>query len=380
MKLSAVVLLSVNLVAAAQCAVQASDTDTAAFLKESLSATGVSSQASAQTKSVSRKVAMSSDVGMRRNSRKQSKKLTAMAPIFDNGVKIRPFVPGRYLPTEAELANAQAPAMLSGQVSDYASLQVQPQKSVREDYIDKIAQLTVRKAKDAAIKFTKSAPRAVPGIMPVLPGQVAQLPGNTSIVPQIPNPETAQVVVPQPSQSRTAFNNGPALPPLPMLSTYEQAQLNRVVETNMPENCYAQGSNGDMRALGQGNPGLAGVGPPPFPLSVLPGGKARGTMRSASMCQQPLSCQARFGSWHGGTSGLQQAAFHSYVANRINGPLNVSRVPYGNHNSAKTGRQSVTYGHKYSANHHVHVASKPHHQRKAAPYVATYSPYARYSG
>ncbi|MBY0357652.1 MAG: hypothetical protein K2W82_06590 [Candidatus Obscuribacterales bacterium] len=371
MKLSAVVLLSVNLVAASQAAAHASEQNTAAFLQESLNSRALPSQQ------------------MKRN-----KKLVALSPVIDGGTKIRPFVPGRYLPSQAELERqksekayalmlpkSDSSGLLTGQVSDYSAVQAQDEEAIARRYIQKAVRTAVSKA-TSVVKFAKAAPRTVPGAtaQAVLPGQIAQLPGNAGVMPRVPEPQDMEILPVAAHQSKVT-NSLPLFPQAPILSKFDQDQLDRAVAANMPEACYAQGSNGESRAMGQGNPALSGTGPPPFPLSLLPAGK-RQISAGQGVVNAPVTSQARFGSWHGGSSGLGQASFHTYLANKMNGPLAVSRV-----NKAKpgrtTGRQATTYVPKYVTRKAVAPSlAKIHYQpaQKMQPSVATYPAYRRYSG
>lgn len=396
MKLSAVVLIGVNLAAGLQAAALAADTEvgeSAAFLQESLS--GVPKAKPLQAKKhTARKLAMSADVSLQRRSHARSARtMTSLDPLYDNKVSIRPFVPGRYLPSEADLraqrdatlaakesayqtmaAQADFSNSLSGRVSDFSMAQpTSSAKPVQNEYMRRVAQIAVSKVKSIAVSnFTKPSPRTLPGVTPVMPGQIAEMTSNPGIIPSMPEPGTqaAQPV-------HVARSIASVMPPVPMLSPYEQAQLNRQVNANMPEVCYSQSSNGEMRAQGQGNPGLAGVGPPPFPLSMAGGGQLHQAMRTGSS-HLPVTAQARFGSWHGGSEGLSSASFHSYLSAPMNGPLSVTRVPRGAV-SARTGKQAHSYSHKHINRVPLQIARRPA-QLKAQPYVATYSSYRRYSG
>ncbi|MBX9721316.1 MAG: hypothetical protein K2X81_07980, partial [Candidatus Obscuribacterales bacterium] len=224
----------------------------------------------------------------------------------------------------------------------------------------------------AARKY--SGGRSVPGMNPVMPGQVAS-------IPSIPEPQIAAALPVQvPSQPvKSGITRIPQVPkynvaanavvvPPPQLTKYESSQLDRLVSENMPENVYSS-INGDMKS-GQSNPGLAGAGSAAFPLSNLVGGRGRGINTT-------VGAQARFGSWHGGNSNLPQSSFQSYVPVHMAGPMAVKVNHY--HPPHRTGRQAiamVSAHHQQStpAQHHA-AAAKP----KAAPHVASYTPYYKYS-
>jgi hypothetical protein len=405
MKLSAVVLLSVNLVAASQVAANASDT--ASFLKDALSPT-----ASANT-SAAKPAARESQHATKHAAKRSSRAYVAMTPVVD-GVKIRPFVPGRYLPSEAEIEakkqasiaaqqqaaySAQLPyssrydaGMLSGHVAsnnvgelgtvlapaaNYASNYAMS-RPMNNESITRV----IQKVKQVAKNF--SAARNVPGMNPVIPGQIAKLPGAPKSIPNIPEPSEEALSypqVPQPPLGRTAVpvqvpsaprsNVSAQMPvvPAPVLSSYEERQLNRLVDANLPENVYGS-SNGDMKT-GQGNPGLAGAGPPSFPLSSNPMSQPRG-IRST------IGQQARFGSWHGGNSNLPQSSFQSYMPVHVASPMSISVHHLGN--SHKTGRQAL-------AMHPAHHSSSASSTKKSSapksapiqPVAKSYAPYHRYT-
>lgn len=396
MKLSAVVVISVNLVAASQLPANADDT--AAFLADALSAKPSARSAAKAPRTHTKRSSSST-----RSS--SSRSYVAMAPIVD-GVKVRSFKPGRYLPSEAELVSkreAESQSMyqslpahldpsgtMAGSVSysgerqspAYPSAYQTPGYQMsRSDYMPKIS-AAVQKAKQVAKQFA-SSPRAVAGLNAVLPGQLAQAarnivpepPNNNPLAVQIPQPgNAAPVQIPQPARSNVAA--APYMVPPPSMTNYEQSRLQRIVDSNMPGNVYQQGFNGDMRAS-QGNPGLAGAGPSPFPLSVNP---MQGRMGGHAMSPgaMPIGQQARFGSWHGGSSNLASAGFHTYVPVHMNGPASIKV----NHSqgSRKTGRQAA----KISSHHAQHsIAAQPKHAAAIKPQViepkaASYPPYLRY--
>lgn len=404
MKLSAVVLLSVNFVAASQMAANAADT--ASFLQDALTAQPQPTRSTSGGYKASHTPAKQKP---RAASPAKKRAYVAMTPVVD-GVKIRPFVPGRYLPSEAdleakkqrELAAQQMfyvprteSGMLAGQVSSNnnnmgelgsainTAASYAMSRPANQAYMHKVTQAAIQKVKQAAKNFNAGASqRSVPGMNPVLPGQFAQIPGAPGAIPEIPEPQTARqhsLQVPQPPSARAlpqvpqyvAAPTGVVVPP-PALTKYESSQLERLVESNLPENVYA-GFNGDMRASSQGNPGLAGAGPPPYPLSTLPiNAGRRGSMPT-------VGAQARFGSWHGGNSNLPQASFHSYVPIHTAGPMSVKINHYrGSH---KTGRQAVSMHHSHSANHAQHSLPKVKTEKKKAdPPIKSYAPYRKYSG
>lgn len=401
MKLSSVVLLSVNLVAASQVAANAADT--ASFLQEALSPAREAAKAQAR----------GNTAGPARPAQHKSKQTkqsyVAMTPVVD-GVKMRPFVPGRYLPSEAELkakkeaenqakmaayyapvrvsAGGESSQMLSGQVSannDFTSAIIPAatyalSRPANQEYIHKAIQKVKQVAK------TYQASRTVPGINPVIPGQVS---GSHHVsAARVPEPKVNSVPVafrvPQPParpqsmpieipQAPEAHVSGTPVVPAPQLSKFEYRQLEKLVDSNMPSNVYSQAFNGDMRSR-QGNPGLTGTGPQPFPLSSTNPMMNRGPRMGQTM----IGSQARFGSWHGGNPNLQQASFHSFVPVHTAGPMSVKINHYNT--TKKTGRQAMPVKSAHQHNSQTAHSSAP--QKKAlpkkAPFVATYPPYRKY--
>ncbi|MBY0546811.1 MAG: hypothetical protein K2W95_05935 [Candidatus Obscuribacterales bacterium] len=400
MKLSAVFLLSVNVVAASQVAAVASEcSDTASFLQESLGSTPHAApiaQASPRPARISHSIAAKPLPSQRR--------LVPMTPIADKGTKLRAFMPGRYLPSEGDLqprayaSEPQLSAPLTGQVSAAQTAYSKVPTTYSGDYVDQLALAAAHKVKAAAKRFA-AAPKTMPGSQPVLPGQYGgaaqraavpalanligadqsltamnQLPSlNQAVVPVPSTAQASPVVVPQPQQT-AAF---PTVPP-PNLSKYEEAKFARMVEASLPERLYANGSNGDMRASSRVNPGLAGAGPPPFPLSL-----AGGQMSAAAghgMRPGP-AMEAKFGNWHE-NNNLPQAAFHTYLSQaKMAGPLAVARMQ--GKGSKRTGRQA--YFCQPSAPS-THVAKAPVQHKVAkksvvkSAVVACYPQYHRYPG
>lgn len=397
MKLSAVVVISVNLVAASLSTQSASAADTASFLADALS-----TPAAPAKHASARATRKNSQHAARTGTKKSTRSYVAMSPVLD-GVKVRAFKPGRYLPSEAELSGGSAqyqsmPARLdpagpmAGNVSYSGELAAAPVPSypssyqmsrpASADYMPKV-QAAMQKVKQVAKNFAAS-PRSIPGMNPVLPGQIARavqqivpepaMHQATVQVPQPPMRASMPVQVPQAPQSHVSA--APYVVPPPSLTNYEASRLQRVVDSNLPENVYQQGFNGEMRAH-QGNPGLAGGGPSPFPLSVNPMMQARGG-RGMSPMTMPVGQQARFGSWHGGSSNLASAAFHSYVPVHMSGPASIKVNHFKG--SKKTGRQSSPVATRTAiASHPKHVLHPKHETHAAEPAAASYPPYRRYS-
>ncbi len=417
MKLSAVFLISVNMVAATQMAATAADT--ASFLQESL--VGANSTAPPAKQPVAKPTRIShstlrTPVATRPADKRR---LVTMTPISDTTAKFRPFVPGRYLPSESDLQPKPEPSVpsiaqssiaqsvpvssLSGQVSAMYS---KVPTTYAGDYVDQLALAAARKVKSIAKRYNQAVSKK-----PVLPGQfgggapgvpaladligadqssVGQPQSPSAQQPLVPVPTAMQTtaVVPQPQQVQQRVASLPFVAP-PNLSKYEESRLMRLVEANSPERLYAQNINGEMRGSSRVNPGLAGVGPPPFPLSL--GGMPGGGMQSPSGAGPGM--EARFGNWHERDS-LPTAGFQTYVSPRkMAGPLTVSRSTpqQGARNSRRTGKQSIALA---PASCHTPVSSQSSHQvannsvvplksaKKSAPvksqFVACYPQYRRY--
>lgn len=389
MKLSSVVLLSVNLVVGTQVAANAADT--ASFLQDALSPSASAANAKSSPARAGRPA---------QHKKRSSKAYVAMTPVVD-GVRMRPFVPGRYLPSEADIqarqeaeqqaaqqAQQQAAfsypgmdpsGMLSGKVSSNQEMAPSPylqqaasyamSRPANQAYMHKISQAV----KQAARKYTAAHPRSIPGVNPVMPGQIAHFPGA------IPEPQQARATmpmrIPQPPVMRQSMPIVPQAPQcvapqqapvVPSITSMDTNQLDQLLDGGLSGNANTA-FNGDMR-FGQGNPGFAGAGPSTYPLSSMQHG--RGGMQAP---------QARFGSWHGG-SNLAQASFHSYVPVHMAGPMSVKINHLGN--SKKTGHQA------YSARSVRTHASQQHHSvlkhvvakvEKKAPFVAVYPLYRRYN-
>lgn len=388
MKLSAVFLLSVNVAVLSQ--VPATASDTASFLQESLSdVKPVAKQARRQSTA---KPASKRAAGKISHS---NQKYVALQPIADTTISLRPFMPGRYLPSATDLEPkyvSMAPRYdlggpISGQVS---ATQYQPPTAVpqyKAAYQDYRADSGVKRMAEAAIKkvcqATGKSNRAIPGLSQVLPSQF-QAPANAG--PSSDFSQPAAGVVMQSSPQAPASPHGDSLRSFaapaqlgpPMLSPNEDAQLTNLMEMSMPSRLYPQGVNGEMRGSVQGNPGFAGAGPPPFPLSFMQGQAppTRGARPGMAMTAQ----QAKFGSWHD-RNNLPQSGFQSYLAARMAGPIKPTAVLAGGGGqpSRKTGRQAISVRTQQRAAQQKMCPEKSPVCHKE-PYVASYSPYRRYPG
>lgn len=409
MKLSAVVLLGVNLVAASQ--VGANAADTASFLQDALVQGSGTAGKSGNKASASAK-------GKSAKSRQRS--YVAMSPVVD-GVQIRPFQPGRYLPSEAELkakkqaelearkqselARQQAAYMQSGLLAGQVSYNgnnifnhsmpsavsalvpqsmpaygAQPayqqganpysiSRPESQSYMQQAAQAAFHKVKQAAKNYMSTKAAARQGV---------------PVVPEPTIPASARgIVIPQPPQEGqnhhvAAVPHVPAPPAQP--ARYDAGQFESLLDNGL-------GSiNADMRVPMQGNPGLTGQGPPPYPLSSM----QTGARPFSPMT--PMAQRARFGDWHGGKQNLAQASFQSYVPIHTAGPMSIKVNHYNGAGSApkrtqKTGRQALRMPAPSSQHIHPHKIAKisqnhsSQEARKSETKIASYAPYLRrYSG
>ncbi len=272
-------------------------------------------------------------------------------------VRLRPFIPNRYLPSERELQkalvaekarfdlSADAPSPepapqgiaevpLSGGVSGYWARQA---PSAYDQYLQKLPSAAARQIKSAAMAVAKRGARVLPGQEPVLPETFAQAPPVLPFIPEPPASRAASPIVPDfslsmPVQScqsgavsasrRSPQSSSSCLVQAPVLSPQESAMLDRQVELNKP-GYSCQSFNGDMSGSVMDNPSN-GAGPPPFPLNLLPMNAMQNLSASRGQHRSPAA-QARFGSWHSGAS-LPESGFHSYLPRRPVATFNYVRV------------------------------------------------------
>lgn len=397
MKFSAI-LVSVNLAAtlpvAVATAANAADepkSETANFLKSSL--------ASAKPA---------------KNSALRGRKLSYSTPVHDtvgsvNGVKLRPFVANRKLPSQRDLdlqlisqtAKMASPPALVAQTPQVDAPSPVLSGGVSEAY----ASMPERQSAGGAgiatygsvgyVKQTSS--RVLPGQSPSVPGQIRQLrstrrqrtaaPQQQQPLPKFEPPtEPAPIAQEAPPPNGNAFgavaSRAPMMPasmqmePAPF-SPDEQAIIDRMVQNTRNHSVDDTGA-GNFSAAPQG-----GAGPAPFPLSLLPqdalkqliaGGRS-GVRRSVADAPP-----AYFGSWHGQTSlaNLPAAGFHSNLQ---------GREPHGsNFTQYASSPRPAAPLHKHRASSVVHASGSnsslgqlrrlPVQEMKVAPYAA----YPRASG
>jgi hypothetical protein len=345
MKLSAFLLASVPLVAAAQPTAAIAGEQSDSWLKESL--------ASLKT--------------AKPTAKPRPKVLHASTPMAAT-LKLRPFVPNRYLPSEREMQRAMVaqqaqmdPTAYQSQPESTASdrpLQAQISEynysrkpiSAYDSMMQKLPPVVQHKIKEVKNKVVARAPRAVAGLSQVLPEQFVPTPAVNPIIPEPPRANTNitpdfQMSVPlygagsgmgnmyngmngngmyngiggsvgtRPMPHHNPMSFAPRVLPQPQplveapnLSSAETARMDKLVAANMPT---YQSFNGDMSGSGMDNPGY-GAGPPPFPLNLLP----LNAMQSlGNHGQKKPVITARFGSWHQ-KGQLPYSGFHTYISRR----------------------------------------------------------------
>ncbi len=283
------------------------------------------------------------------------------------GVKLRPFLANRRLPTKADMEVSLAPqtaamdysnqpTTLDGGVSEYtpyySSVDTYDQaamsprgKFVLKSHERRVESQRLRAAARVASTYTRPvAPRAVPGSAPAVPGRVGY-PCAEQAMPMIAHPQQQQQQFVNPNfnqqqrvnqplnfaQQPQHFNFAPSMgptqndEPLPpqRLSPQEQLEMNKLVETA----CIQNGVNPNV--VGPGASDLyARIGPPPFPLSLIPEDAMKGFLKGARNRKSAIPGQAPMSFSNDHTSAnLPAGGFRSYLRSTTNGYTNFSRMP-----------------------------------------------------
>lgn len=324
---------------------------------------------------------------------------TALAPVAGT-VKLRPFVPGRKLPSraqvEARLA-AQVPQFdnasainasngaLSGAVSE-ASYIPQVDSYNSPGYSGYTTQQIQRsqtrgRMQQAAQAYTgferRRTPRTTPGQIAATPGQMG-IPGSMPCAPQaVADMRRQDPPMQDWSQMAGAGNSAPSAADLQNIAT--DPEMANLAQEFMASRSSAAGA------------GAGTAGPAPFPLSLLPeaslkqfiGGSAKPA--AAARTRQMQGCSpSYFGSWHAGSPVAQAAAGRS-------GPTNLAPAGFHTYLTAQPGGKMVTassfksylpmaYSRKRSAPVHHGATANPNHQAPAVKHapqamVATYGDY-----
>ncbi len=366
MKFSAAVLVSLSLPLAAQSA-QAEDQGTADFLKSSLSPA-----AAAPARAQKSRIVLSA-------LRPQA---AEVKPAY--GVKLRPFVPNRKLPSKHDLELellAQTPRMaappqtsLSGQVSEFGA---QSMTEMPRAYNQSISTY------DSATLNRYSAPRVTPNQVIATPGQVRV---NRQVRKQVARPMSFQPQVAssnsqssdwlgQPRAGERMIRQGGALlaqAPAAVPSEERLADLGypSAEEIATPPAPVPSSSGNDIirpPQMQQQMESQEGPGPAPFPLSLLPQDQLKSLIRSRvkNKVQAP---PAYFGSWHGPqqASSLPPGGFQTHMHSHG------FAAPAPANNYAHIAPRIAKHSAPGRANMMQAVAQKPHQEMR----IAVYPPYS----
>jgi hypothetical protein len=273
--------------------------------------------------------------------------------------RLRPFVPGRKLPTRRELdlqlaaqqarldeRKAQAfmveqPPSLAGQVQAFAS---QPDTSA---YAQIPASIATQYEK-LTTKTKRPAAPAIAGQVPTLPGQVAYVPASGSAIPRMPLPEppgcqanarmeaaTTARSFEQPLKpgEHVVRQTGALLVQAPVLTPDQQEMMDELLQYNKGrgDQRFVDLPNGARQPAAVAAPVPAQMfqapvmaappsdaGPPPFPLNMLPEGALKQLVGGRTSRPHIDAPPCYFGSWHKPVSfsNLPEAGFHSNIASR----------------------------------------------------------------
>lgn len=371
MKFSAAILVSLSLPLAAQSAAQAEDHGTADFLKASLTPTAAAAPAKAQKS----KIVLSA-------LRPQAAEVKTAY-----GVKLRPFVPNRKLPSKRDLELellAQTPRMaappqtsLSGQISEFgAQSMTEMPRSYNQQSISTY---------DSATLNRYAAPRVAPNQVIATPGQVrvnrqARRPAARpmSFQPQVASStgSSSNDWLGQPRAGERMIHQGGALlaqAPAAVPSEERLADLGypSADEIATPAAPMPSSSGNDIIRPPQMQNQIEsqqGPGPAPFPLSLLPQDQLKSLIRSRvkNKVQAP---PAYFGSWHGPqtASNLPPGGFQTHMhSHGFAAPPPAANYSHFAPRIAKQhsapGRTSMMQA----------AAQKPHQETR----IAVYPPYA----
>ncbi|HEY9676370.1 MAG TPA: hypothetical protein V6C76_00040 [Drouetiella sp.] len=363
MKISAI-LVSLSLPIAAQSAAQAAeDHGTVEFLKASLAP----SKAVVPAKAQKSKIVLSA----------LTPKVADAKPAY--GVKLRPFVPNRKLPSKHDLELellSQTPRMaappqtsLSGQISEFG---MQSMQSMPRAYDSPISTY------DAATLNRYSVPRLTPNQVIATPGQVRvnrqghhAASHQNSFQPQVAHAQTAADWLGQPRAGERMIRQGGALlaqAPAAIPSESRLADLGypspeEIAAPSAP--LPAQSGNEIIRP--QQVESQQGPGPAPFPLSLLPQGELKSLIKGR-VKNQVQAPPAYFGSWHGPSmaNNLPPGGFQTHMQSHGFAAPHATSFP---HYAPKAAAKHSAPG---RAGMMQAAIAKPHPELK----VAVYPPYA----
>lgn len=301
-------------------------------------------------------------------------------------VKLRPFVPGRKLPSRSELEAARMghPSLDESQSRLAGTVEMGYGAAASDTYNSQgygsysqmdVARTAMRGKLQKAAQFagqfeSKVRSRVLPGQKLVSPGQVNQAVAPTgSPLPPGPSEDEWTEMAKSVGQKQGVESSG---------DSSEFAELARQMKEMHGEKAAA------------GNPSFA-AGPPPFPLSLIPeaslkqfiGGKGGHSAPTAAVAAAPMASASRppashFGSWHGQSatpsahhSNLQPSGFHTYLTAANSSRTSSAFKQYAPAQMRSGKRQAPRLGSKDKAVQYQGQA--------AAPKPATMAVYGEYS-
>jgi hypothetical protein len=318
----------------------------------------------------------------------------AMTPVA-GATKLRPFVPGRKLPSRSQLqaqmpqldnsAQSRTSSSLSGSI-DESTFAPQTNNSYDSAYGNTAyaqpSQATqnsanrsrMRQAADLVAGFQrKHAARSLPGQSPATPGQVGF--------------PCAQQAVANVNAQPTRNQNAP--------SEAEWTQMARAAgnSNSSSENDAEMASLAQDFAASQHSQAPSGsAGPAPFPLSLIPEASLKQLMGSTAKTApaaavshagrpQPAMTPSYFGSWHQGQTpvahgrggNLQPSGFHTYLASGLASGSAAGKVTTSS--AAFKSYAPMTYKASRRVAPKIAAVVKKVAPVAAAPYVATYGTY-----
>lgn len=357
------------------------------------------------------------------------KKVSHAAPTAST-LRLRPFMPNRYLPKERDMRQAlkaqeaqydpsaqqevsSAAQPLSGNVSTFYATPPTPydQYSMQNGSQSSMASMpqVVRKFKTARKAAGTRAPRMTPGQMPVVPEQLVQSP---QIAPLIPEPPTQrgmrtqfptsmpvpgfspmamqqqqmqqqqmqqqqqlqmqqQMQMQQMQQQQSFQQSVPMQLQPPKLTLQQQVQLDRMVEQNQPQ--FRMNANGEV----PGSP-FSNQAAMPTPEADAGAGAGSAPFPLNMLPMQALMAgrhkanvaQARFGSWHGNPN-LPRSGFQSWLPVRTPTHYEYSRAPM----PTSTPKRKLVSKKPAAASHQTVAHSTPQHSMPShvvRPMLASY--------
>lgn len=316
----------------------------------------------------------------------------AMSPVAGT-VKLRPFVPGRKLPSRSQLESrlaAQVPQMdvaptsanLSGNISETGFIPQADSSYSSPGYSAYTAQQLkqsqgrsrMRQAAEMMANYQRRQnTRSMPGQMPSTPGQV-----GFPCAPQAVSDMRRQAEPSADDWAQMARNN--EVPP--QVAAQARAQFSQPSAQSLANDPEMASLEQEFMAS-KGAPTGGTAGPAPFPLSLLPEASLKQLIGSsakpagAARSRQMQGCApSYFGSWHAGAPiaaakpGLAPAGFHTYLTNHGSGKVLTS--------SAFKSYAPMAYSRKRQAPVQQVHASQPatvHKNVVSMPVVATYGAY-----